>query len=250
MYDEDYLYFAFNCSDDFIVVDSYPDTFWRDDGIEIAIDGAMDLDENQRTDEGYEDGDTFSIPADGSDGIAYSLSNGNQYARYWGPNRDWFSAVTSGSVGDQPYYVIEVAIRLNTISNPTPAGTIGLNTGQNDDDDGNTTKEGVIRWQGLDGYKVWENETLWGNLYFRTDVKAHAGYDVGINQTETVVFDGSRSWSNHPDFDLEGQYNWTFEYRGEEEPISHLRRPGGLRGDPERLRQQRRVGHRHHEHHR
>jgi PKD repeat protein len=216
MYDEDYLYFAFNCSDDVIIVDSYPDTFWRDDGIEVCIDGAWDQDENQRNDTGYEDGDTFFVPADGRDGIAYSYANSNQYARYWGPNRDWFSAVTSDTVDGQTFYIVEMAIRLNTISNPTPASTIGLNTGQNDDDDGNTSKEGVIRWQGIDGYEVWSNETLWGQLYFVTAVTADAGFSQVVNQSDTVAFDGSASWGNHPTFDLEGTYTWTFMYGGEE----------------------------------
>jgi PKD repeat protein len=216
MYDDDYLYFAFNCTDDYIVVDNYPTAFWRDDGIEVCIDGALDQDIDQRNESGYEDGDTFSVPADGSEGIAYSNSGGSQYARYWGPNRDWFSAVTQGSVNNQSYYVVEVAIRLNTISNPTPASTIGLNTGQNDDDDGNTTKEGVIRWQGLDGYEVWSNETLWGHLYLASAVTAHAGFNEVVNQSDSVTFDGSASWSNHPEFDLSGQYEWTFMYDGEE----------------------------------
>lgn len=216
MYDEDYLYFGFNCSDDVIMVDSYPAAFWRDDGIEVAIDGALDADEDQRTDEGFEDGDTFAVPADGREGIAYSLNEGNQYARYWGPNKDWFSAVSSGSVNNESYYVVEMAIRLNTISNPTAASFIGLNTGQNDDDDGDVTKEGVIRWQGLDGYQIWKNETLWGLLYFRSAVRAEAGFSKVINQSDTVDFDGSRSWSNHPEFDLNASYEWTFTHRGKE----------------------------------
>ncbi|UCC92519.1 MAG: PKD domain-containing protein [Thermoplasmata archaeon] len=216
MYDEDYLYLGFNCSDDAIWVDNYPTAFWRDDGIEVSIDGALDMDEDQRTDEGFEDGDTFAVPADGREGIAYSIHEGNQYARIWGPNKDWFSAVTQGSVNNQSYYVVEMAIRLNSISNPTPASIIGFNTGQNDDDDGNTTKEGVIRWQGLDGYEVWKNETLWGNLYFTTAVTADAGFNKVINQTDTHTFDGTGSWSNHPDFDLAGNFTWTFMYSGEE----------------------------------
>ena len=214
LYDDDYLYFLFNCSDDNITVDSYPDAFWRDDSIEIAIDGAYDRDENQRTDEGFEDGDTFAVVAGPYDGIAYSLSNANQYARYWGPNRDWFSAVTVHSEENASYYIVEVMIRLNTISNPSPGSRIGLNTGQNDDDDGNTTKEGVIRWQGLDGYAVWQNETLWGDLYFRTHVVADAGVLQVVNQSDVVQFDGSASTSNYPNFTVEGEYTWTFMYDG------------------------------------
>jgi PKD repeat protein len=216
MYDDDYLYFAFNCSDDFIVVDNYPDKFYRDDGMEVCIDGALDQDVDQRTDDGFEDGDTFFVPADGRNGITYSYANSNIYARYWGPDRDWFSAVTSGTVDGNSYYVIEMAIRLNTISNPTPGSYIGLNTGQNDDDDGNDTKEGVIRWQGLDGYEIWKNETLWGLLHFRSAVIADAGFSQVVNQSGKVTFDGSASWSNHPDFDLNGTYTWTFMYGGEE----------------------------------
>ena len=216
MYDEDYLYFLFNCSDDIIVVDSYPDAFWRDDGIEIAIDGAFDRDEDQRTDEGFIDGDTFAVPADGSEGIAYSMANGNQYARYWGPNRDWTSAVSQHKIDNNSYYyIVEVMIRLNTIDNPAPGSFIGFNTGQNDDDDGSTTKEGVIRWQGLDGYSVWKNETLWGDLYFRTSVTADAGFPKVVNQSDTVQFDGSGSGSNYPDFTITGEYTWTFMYGDE-----------------------------------
>ncbi len=235
MYDEDYLYFLFNCSDDSIVVDSYPAQFWRDDGIEIAIDGAFDRDEDQRNETGlgYEDGDTFAIPADGSPGIAYSLHEGNSYARYWGPNRDWTSAVNQHKINNNTYYyIVEVMIRLNTISNPAPGTFIGLNTGQNDDDDGGTTKEGVIRWQGLDGYEVWRNETLWGDLYFRTSVTADAGFPKVVNQSDTVQFDGSGSGSNNPDFTVTGEYTWTFMY-GDElvtldgmDPTYQFDRPG------------------------
>jgi PGF-CTERM protein len=220
MYDMEYVYFLFNCSDDSIWVDNYPDDFWRDDSIEIAIDGAFDRDVDQRTDEGFEDGDTFNVPADGQPGITYSYSAGSQHARNWGRNSDWFSAVTSYSDDNVSYYIIEVAIRLSVISNPAPASFVGLNTGQNDDDDGNLSKEGVIRWQGLDGYEVWKNETLWGNLYFRTEVRADAGTSQVLNQSQVASFDGSKSWSNHPDFSTNGVYTWTFMYDGEEVSIS------------------------------
>ncbi len=221
LYDNDFLYFLFNCSDDEVFVDNhFPDNFWRDDSIEICIDGAYDRDVNQRTDEGYEDGDTFNVPADGSQGVTYSFANGNQYARTWDRNKDWYSAAKTYTDGDASYYIIEVAIRLNAISNPTPASIIGLNTGQNDDDDGGLTKEGVIRWQGLDGYRVWENETLWGILYFRTVIWADAGYSTVINQSDTFTFDGSRSNGNHPEWSSRASYNWTFVYEDQEVSLS------------------------------
>ncbi len=219
MYDTEFLYFLFNCTDDYIFVDSYPASFWRDDSIEICIDGAFDRDEDQRNDTGYIDGDTFNVPADGRNGIAYSAANGSPYTRIWGPNNDWFSAVSNMTT----YYIVEVAIRLNTIDNPAPNDFIGLNTGQNDDDDGGLTKEGVIRWQGIDGYSVFKNETLWGNLYFVTRVRADAGNSQVINQTDTATFDGRASTGNHPDFGNVAAYNWTFMYDGSEVTLNGVR---------------------------
>ncbi len=220
MYDADYLYFLFNCTDDSIWVDNpYPGNFYRDDGMEICIDGAFDKDENQRTDEGFEDGDTFYVPADGTKGTAYSYRYNETTGRTWGQMGEWFSAATNHST----YYIVEVAIRLSAISAPRPGDTIGLNTGQNDDDDGGETKEGVLRWQGLDGYQVFSNETLWGQLYLRTAVRADAGNPQYVNQSDTVTFDGSGSWSNYPDFDLQGEFTWTFEYGGATKTLTGVR---------------------------
>jgi len=212
MYDADWLYLLFNCTDDAIHVDSYPSAFWRDDSIEVCIDGAHDMDPNQRIDEGYEDGDTFNVPADGRDGLSYSYANANVHSREWGPMADWYSAVTNRTT----YYVIEVAIRLASVASPRPGDTLGLNTGQNDDDDGGLTKEGVIRWTGVDGVPVWSNESVWGDLHLRTAVVADAGVDAEVDQGARDVLDGSGSWGNHPDFATTAVYNWTFQYDGRE----------------------------------
>jgi PGF-CTERM protein len=217
MYDADYLYFLFNCTDDSIWVDNpYPGKYYRDDGIEIAIDGAFDKDEDQRTTEGFDDGDTFYVPADGTQGTAYSFSANETTGRTWGTMGEWFSSATNHST----YYIVEVAIRLSAISGPRPGDFIGLNTGQNDDDDGGETKEGVLRWQGIDGYQVFSNETLWGQLYLQTAVRADASNPQYVNQSSEVTFDGSGSWSNHPDFDVQGKYTWTFQYGGATKTLS------------------------------
>jgi PKD repeat protein len=212
LYDDQWLYMLFNCTDDYIYVDSYPASYWRDDSIEVCIDGAHDKDLNQRTDDGWEDGDTFNVPADGRDGIAYSYANGNVHAREWGPDADWYSVATNHST----YYVVELCVRLSTIASPRPGDTMGLDTGQNDDDDGGLTKEGVIRWTGVDGVQVWSNETVWGDLYLRTAVTADAGDDVQVDQGTHVMFDGSGSWGNHPGFATSAVYNWTFQYDGQD----------------------------------
>ena len=47
LYDDTYLYFAANVTDQNIVIDS-DTTFWRDDGVELLIDGSHDMDWDQR----------------------------------------------------------------------------------------------------------------------------------------------------------------------------------------------------------
>ena len=69
--------------------------------------------------------------------------------------------------------------------------------------------------------QVWLNETIWGSLYFRTAIRADAGIpQVTINQSDSVTFDGSKTWANHPDFSLVGSYEWTFMYGGEKETLT------------------------------
>ena len=210
MYDEEYLYLLFNVSDDSIWVDDYPANMWLHDSIEVLIDGALDKDPDQRTDAGFQDGDTFSVPADGGDGLSYSADLLSQYARHWGRNDAWFSATTNHTT----YYIVEMEIRLNSIWSPKPASTIGFDTAQNDDDDGCNTVEGRLRWQGQDGYDMARFEPAWGSLYMRTYVEADAGTPQDVVQGTVVVLDGSRSRHNHPDWATAGNYTWTLTYGG------------------------------------
>ncbi len=210
MYDEEYLYFAFNCSDDNITVPNYPALFWTSDGVEVCIDGALDGDEDQRTDEGFLDGDTFFVPADGRPGIAYSVALGSVHTRVWGRNDAWFSAVTA----HEGYYIVEVEIKLSSIWSPSPTSTIGFNTAQRDNDDGNVTLEGLLRWQGEDGLNMTSNETTWGRVYLNTFVIADAGVPQDVNQDTVVTLDGRGSVGNHPSFGDVANYTWSFQYGG------------------------------------
>ncbi len=210
MYDEEYLYLAFNCSDDNVSLPSYPGEFWTSDGIEVCIDGALDKDPDQRTDDGFQDGDTFYVPADGQDGIAWSEHLGNMYRRGWGRNDAWFS-VSANYTG---YYIVELEIRLGAIRGPGPTSTIGFDTGQADNDNETPEVEGRLRWQGVDGVDMAVHEPAWGRMYLRTFIEADAGIPQDVTQGTIVTLNASATRHNHPEFGTAGTYTWTFLYGG------------------------------------
>jgi len=210
MYDEEYLYLAFNCSDDNVSLPTYPDEFWKSDGIEVCIDGAFDKDIDQRTVDGFQDGDTFYVPADGHDGIAWSKHSGNPYFRGWGRNDAWFS-VSANHTG---YYIVELEVRLSSIRSPGPTSFIGFNTGQADNDDNGAEVEGRLRWQGVDGCDMAVYEPAWGRMYLRTYIEADAGIPQDVPQGTTVTLNASATRANHPEFATVGVYTWNFQYGG------------------------------------
>jgi len=210
MYDEEYLYLAFNCSDDNVSLPTYMDEFWKSDGIEVCIDGALDKDPDQRTDGGFQDGDTFYIPADGRDGIAWSDFLDNPYRRGFGRNDAWF-AVSANYSG---YYIIELEVRLGSIRGPGPTSIIGFDTAQPDNDDNGTEPEGRLRWQGTDGCDMAVHEPAWGRMYLRTFIEADAGIPQDVIQGTTVTLNASATRANHPSFAAVGVYTWTFQYDG------------------------------------
>jgi len=216
MYDEEYLYLAFNCTDDNISLPTYPSEFWTSDGIEVCLDGALDKDTDQRTVEGFQDGDALYVPADGRDGIAWSLQSGNPYFRGWGRNDAWFS-VSANRTG---YYIVELELRLSSIMSPGPTSTIGFNTGQADNDDDSPQVEGRLRWQGADGVDMATHEPAWGRMYLRTFIEADAGIPQDVAQGATVTLDATASRHNHPQFGTVGTYTWTFVYGGTERTLS------------------------------
>ncbi len=124
-WDPDYLYFAIQVADDIIVSDSVD--VWRDDAVEIGLDGLRD-----RYSWG-EDDHQYTITADGrmaDRGIATTAIN---------------AAVQTHDAG----YRVEVSIPMTAlITNGTPiSGTIiGFTIGLRDDDDGGN-------W---DAYLIWE----------------------------------------------------------------------------------------------
>jgi hypothetical protein len=124
-WDERQLYFFIQVTDDFIVTDSTD--VWRDDGVEIGLDGLHD-----QLPWGWDD-HQYTIVADGR--IA---------DRATAP-----TAITAATVRHQGGYNVEVAIPMSQLIPGTPiSGTVmGFTVGLNDDDDGGN-RDAYLIWQG------------------------------------------------------------------------------------------------------
>ena len=216
LYDDTYLYFGANISDDDIVVDS-GSTFWRDDGFELMIDGAHDMDLDQRADDpwpGFEDGSTFLINADNF--WHHDYSNGTPYERSFSCDGDWLAYARM--VPQEDYYVVEMVIRLDSIADPAPNSTLGLNVGVNDDDTGGESKT-ALKWageiNGTGGFPAFKNETMWGWAFLQTYVEALLPNDIRVDEDREFHISGNHTLGNHPDLFAEGNFTWTLPIYGE-----------------------------------
>ncbi|MGA1820774.1 MAG: sugar-binding protein, partial [Thermoplasmatota archaeon] len=209
VYDDTYLYFAANVTDQSIVVDS-GSTFWRDDGVELLLDGAHDMDWDQRAGDpwpGFEDGTTFLVEADGS--IFHDYSNSTPYERHFGEDGDWYAAVRT--LPSRNFYSIEMRVRLDSIASPLPNRTVGLNVGVNDDDTGGLSKT-ALKWTGRDAgpeeNPTFKNETHWATAYLKPYVEAGLPERLVVDEDTDVVISSNLSRGNHPDFGTEANFTW------------------------------------------
>ncbi|MGA1866308.1 MAG: sugar-binding protein, partial [Thermoplasmatota archaeon] len=210
LYDDTFLYFAANVTDQSIVVDSGT-TFWRDDGVELLVDGAHDMDEDQRAGDpwpGFEDGTTLLAKADGS--YFYDYSNSTPYERFFGENKEWFAA--SRTTPSENYYIVEMRVRLDSIASPEPGGTIGFNVGINDDDTGDLSKT-ALKWTGRETTPeespTFKNESLWGIAHLRTHVEARLPERIEVDEDTEVEISADDSTGNHPEFETGANFTWT-----------------------------------------
>jgi hypothetical protein len=124
-WDEDRLYFFIQVTDDIIVTDSTD--VWRDDGLEIGLDGLHD-----QTPFGSDD-HQYTVVADGRRADRATAT----------------TAITAAVLRYQGGYNVEVAIPISQLIPGTPiSGTVvGFTVGLNDDDDGGN-RDGYLIWQG------------------------------------------------------------------------------------------------------
>jgi len=216
LYDDTYLYFAANVTDDEIVVDSGP-TYWRDDGVELLIDGAHDMDEDQRAPypwPGFEDGTTLLTVADNSTHHDYSVDT--DFERTFGEEGDWYSVART--VPEDGYYIVEMKVKLSAVAGPLPNATIGFNIGINDDDEGGDTKT-ALKWTGWANKTgenpAFKNETMWGRAHLESYVLCELPAYYYVDEDKEVGLNSSLCRGNHPDFHTSTNYTWTHSVFGE-----------------------------------
>jgi hypothetical protein len=126
-WDEERLYLFIQVTDDIIVTDSTD--VWRDDGVEIGLDGLHDRLAYASDDHQY------TIVADGRKADRATAT----------------MIITAAVVQYQGGYNVEVAIPISQLIPGTPiSGTVaGLTVGLNDDDDGGN-RDAYLIWQGID----------------------------------------------------------------------------------------------------
>jgi len=158
----DMLYFAIQVSDDVIVTDS--SDVWRDDGIEIGLDGMRDK------------------QAWGSDDHQYTIVADGRVTDRGVLTQDVTATLTAWSGG----YNLEAAIPMSKLVSGIPiSGTVmGLTIGVHDDDDGGN-------W---DAYLIWEGTNTsstpeqFGSLIFVERAEDRiAALEAKISQLETKV---------------------------------------------------------------
>jgi hypothetical protein len=144
-WDADYLYFAFDVRDDHIQVDSTD--LWKDDSIEIGVDGENDNDAFSGSGGDHQ----YTVRFDGV-AADRTLTIDN-------PNVKW--AVRANDHG----YQVEVAIPLSElgVSKLSQGQILGIDFAINDDDDGGE-RDSQLVWA---SYSTYSDATAFGDLLLR-----------------------------------------------------------------------------------
>jgi hypothetical protein len=161
MYDADYLYVAARLTDDDIQIDSAAKgsvggETWKDDSIEIFVDG-----NHNRAPDAF---DAAEIPFGGQHVIT-----ANNAVRFTegvktfgnGPNDDYYAVA---EIKDKNHWEMEARMRLTLFGSPKQGSVVGFNISTNDDDSGGD-EEGALFWTG-EPPNIYSNEGVWGDLVF------------------------------------------------------------------------------------
>lgn len=195
VHDGVYLYFAFNVDDDRIVIDSGAQ-FWKDDSVELGLDGCVwcDPEDGPRDADDYQ----FTLRADGyiTQTIPGKVGGG-------------LTGVLSGfrQRPDATGYQFELAVPLTSLGHPEPflAGVpIGLNIMLNDDDDSGSYDARL----GLEGPATWGSEPYWARLLPNGDlqwqeVRLRQGFDGYDGCDDTFLTDAYTTTPQDPANQLE-----------------------------------------------
>ena len=174
--DDRYLYFAFRITDDILVLDDHPDPSekegspWKDDAIEIFIDGDHSHSPDGRDEKGveYRTGGEFAVVANGAVTSSFSgfpLTNGDSLVwssagSYRAPPAAAYQAPWDTTGGE---FSIEVRINFAVMgADVGPGNLVGFTVSAHDDDDGGE-RDAALYWKGISP-SCWKNEFGWGDV--------------------------------------------------------------------------------------
>jgi len=163
MYDETYLYVAASLTDDDIQIDTAPKgsqngETWKDDSIEIFVDGDHSHSVPAFTAVEYATGGQYVITANNA--VRFQ----NSGAKSFGPGKDDDYYAVAAIHGDNNWEM-EARLRLGMFGSPKEGDTVGFNISTNDDDGGGD-EEAALFWTGELGVDIYNNESVWGDLTF------------------------------------------------------------------------------------
>jgi hypothetical protein len=161
MYDVTYLYVAVRLTDNDIQIDSAAKgsiggETWKDDSIEIFVDGnhnhAPDAFDAAETPFGGQHVITANNAVRFTDGVK---KFGN------GPDDDYYAVA---DIKDKNHWEMEARLRLSLFNSPRQGDIVGFNISTNDDDGGGD-EEAALFWTGKPP-DIYKNEAVWGDLVF------------------------------------------------------------------------------------
>lgn len=194
MYDEKYLYVAARLTDNEIQTDSAAEgsingQTWKDDSIEIFVDGNHNHAPNAFVDAEYKFGGQYVITA--KNAIRFENSGAKSFGD--GVDDDDYA---SADIKDQKQWEMEARLRLSLFGSPKQGDIVGFNISTNDDDGGGD-EEAALFWTGKPP-NIYKNEQVWGDLIFGSPV-----YFFNVNATLRAFMERctsllKRRW--HPEF--------------------------------------------------
>jgi hypothetical protein len=161
MYDKDWLYVAVKLTDDDIQIDSAAEgsvggETWKDDSIEIFVDG-----NHNHAPDAFGAAET---PFGGQHVI--TANNAVRFTagvtRFGDDPDDDFYAVAD--IKDQSHWEMEAKLKLALFNSPQQGDVVGFNISTNDDDGGGD-EESALFWTG-EPPNIYLNEAVWGDLIF------------------------------------------------------------------------------------
>lgn len=178
-YDDEFLYFAINVTDDTILTENNDEESedgetWLDDSVEIFIDGDWSRFDTPLTQASEDDrarefgtGGQFVLTANNA---RRDVEAGDPV---FGPDGDWYARARKSSRN----YSVEFQIRLSKIGNPKKGSRIGLNVAVNDADGGSQALY-QMRWSGEA-----HRESTYGTLLFgpREITAPHTSESIAVD---------------------------------------------------------------------